>query len=165
MLEKSDQIIEGRKRLKSILNDSITKILLKNSSLTEIQFESLIIDMICDYLIEKDASWRDKLNLRLNRERLTRGAYNRTLTQARMNVVKSIYTLFLLAYTGLFDDPRLEPFIELGNRIKSYMEDLKNAKRGHSEEDIEKITKLLDESVKELIESFVKKKNSKYKRD
>ena len=161
MFEKPTYIIEGRKRLKNILNDPITKILLKNSNLTEVQFESLVIDTICDYLIEKDASWKDKLDLRLNKEKLTRGAYNRTLAQARMNVVKSIYTIFLLGYSGLFNDPRLEPFIEFGNKIKSYMENLKNVDEINSKEKIETMRKLLDGRVKEIIESFIKRRNFK----
>lgn len=158
MLKKSSYIIEGRKRLKNILNDPITKILLKNSNLTKIQFESLIIDMICDYLIERDASWKDKLSLRLNKKKLTRGAYNRTLKQARMNVIRSIYTIFLLSYVGLFDNPRLEPFIELGNKINSYLKSLKEKSKECSKEEVEKLTNLLDRKIKELIEFFIKRR-------
>ncbi|MEM3507613.1 MAG: hypothetical protein QXT31_08205, partial [Candidatus Bathyarchaeia archaeon] len=84
-------------------------------------------------------------------------AYYRTLAQARVNVVRSIYTIFLLGYSGLFDNPRLEPFIELGNKIKSYVESLKSINKSDFKEKIESMEKLLDEKIKETIESFIKR--------
>jgi glycogen synthase len=53
---------------------------------------------------------------------VSKGAFNRSLAQARRNVIKSIYTVFLLAYFGLFDSPKLEPFLRLGDEMKTFLD-------------------------------------------
>jgi hypothetical protein len=37
-------------------------------------------------------------------------------------VIKSIYTVFLLAYFELFDSPKLEPFLRLGDEMKTFLD-------------------------------------------
>ncbi len=103
------------------LSDSMTLSLLKNSSLTETQFETFLIEALTKESGEKIFSGEEKTHFRKNRAKITRGAYNRTLRQAKRNIVQALYTVFLLGYTGLFDTPELEPFIETASRMKAYM--------------------------------------------
>ena len=56
---------------------------------------------------------------------ISRGSYNRTLIQAQNNVIRSIYTILLMGYVGLFDTPALQPFLELSDELQSYMGELK----------------------------------------
>jgi len=60
--------------------------------------------------------------LRLIKSGVSRGSFNRTLAQARRNIIRSIYTVILLGYLGIFEDPRLNPYIEISNKIKAYSE-------------------------------------------
>jgi predicted ribosome quality control (RQC) complex YloA/Tae2 family protein len=63
---------------------------------------------------------KKKAKLRLIKMGVSRGAYNRTLAQARKNIIKSIYTLILLGYLGLFETTSLEPYVEIANKIQTY---------------------------------------------
>lgn len=108
--------------LMSLNKDPIFKILLKNSNLTKVQAETFLIDILAEKIANKRLVYEEKAKLRLIKSGVSRGAFNRTLAQARKNVVKSIYTVILLGYLGIFDDPRLEPYIEIANKIKTYTE-------------------------------------------
>jgi hypothetical protein len=142
--------------LKQTLNDPIIKNLLKNSNLTEIQFESLLIDLFAEELLNRRLIDKEKTCLRTNKTKLTRGSFNRTLSQARRNIIRSIYTVFLLGYAGIFDNPKLEPYIEVANKIKSHMEVRKNLLGGESEE-FRKSAELIGRELEETIEKLAKK--------
>ena len=64
----------------------------------------------------------------LNRK-ITRGSFNRTLQQARYNMVKSVLTVLLLGYIGLLETPALSPFIEASNKLKEYINDFVNSNK------------------------------------
>ncbi len=66
--------------------------------------------------------YEDKAKMRLIKTGVSRGSFNRTLAQAKYNTIKSIYTLILLGYLGILDTPHLDPYIEISNRIRDYME-------------------------------------------
>jgi hypothetical protein len=74
--------------------------------------------------IEEHIDYETKATLRAQKgskkKGVSRGAFNRTLHQARTNVTKSIYTLLLLAYLGLFDLAVFRPFEEIASRIGGY---------------------------------------------
>lgn len=113
--------LQGVKRsIGSFLQDPIARILLENSSLTHAQFETFLIQSIGSELANKSLSGEERAHLREKEVKISRGAFNRTLRQARTNVVRSLYTIFLLGYVGLFDTPQLEPFIEAASRIRAY---------------------------------------------
>ena len=63
----------------------------------------------------------EKAALRLSKARISRGAFNHTLKQARRNVIQSIYTIVLLGYLGVFDDTRLDPYLEAATKLKEYI--------------------------------------------
>ncbi len=112
--------------LKTSLEDPIVKILLKNSHLTKIQLETLLIDVLADNICSKQLKDEEKARLRLNKAKISRGAFNRTLKQAEGNVIKSIYTVLLLGYLGLFEHTTLDPYVEVANKLHEYMEAHKN---------------------------------------
>jgi len=110
----------------SSLNDSITKILSQNSHLTETQLETLLIDILADNIAGKTLKYDEKARLRLTKSKISRGAFNMTLKQAKENVIKSIYTILLLGYLGVFESTTLDPYIEIANKLKEYLEAYKN---------------------------------------
>jgi len=104
--------------LAKLKDDRLAKTLRRNSHLTEVQFATLIIDA----LWPTTQSLHENERPRSSRRKVSKGAFNRSLAQARRNVIKSIYTVFLLAYFGLFDSPKLEPFLRLGDEMKTFLD-------------------------------------------
>ncbi len=111
-----------KKYLAGIINDPMVKILVKNSNLTKTQLETFLIDVLTEKISGKRIRYEDKAKLRLLRHGVSRGAFNRTLRQARKNIINSIYTVILLGYLGIFEDPRLEPYLEIANKIHNYID-------------------------------------------
>lgn len=115
-----------QKRIQSWLirtfDDPIVKILSRNSHLTRTQLETLLIDILSENVSGKALKYEEKAQLRLTKAKISRGAFNRTLKQAKDNVVKAIYTLLLLGYLGLFESTTLDPYLEIANKLKKYME-------------------------------------------
>ena len=116
-----------QKWLMQAINDPIAKLLSKNSNLTQIQLETLLIDFLASNLSEKSLINEEKARLRLSKAEISRGAFNRTLKQARKNVIQSMYTIILLGYLGLFENTRLEPYLEAANRLQRYISAYKDA--------------------------------------
>ncbi|MEM2440066.1 MAG: hypothetical protein QW493_02490, partial [Candidatus Bathyarchaeia archaeon] len=108
--------------LKKSLEDPIVKILAKNSHLTKTQLETLLIDVLAENLFGKTLKYDEKARLRLTKAKISRGAFNRTLKQAERNVIKSIYTIILLGYLGIFESTKLDPYIEVANKLQEYIE-------------------------------------------
>jgi hypothetical protein len=104
------------------LNDPIVKILSKNSQLTKTQLETLLIDVLAENMAGKPLKYAEKARLRLTKAKLSRGSFNRTLAQSKENVIKSIYTVLLLGYLGVFESTTLDPYLEIANKLKEYME-------------------------------------------
>jgi len=104
------------------MNDPIVKILAKNSQLTRIQLETLLIELLAENMAGKQLNYDEKARLRLTKAKLSRGAFNRTLKQSKENVIKSIYTVLLLGYLGVFETTTLDPYLEMANKLKEYME-------------------------------------------
>ncbi len=106
------------------IHEPILKVILNQSFLTEAQLETLLIDLVVEDSIGSHVAYEDKASLRISRQHgskgVSRGAFNRTLSQARRNVMRAIYTMILLAYLGLFDMDVFRPFEELSNKIAEY---------------------------------------------
>jgi len=107
--------------IKKALEDPITKILSKNSNLTKVQLETLLIDILADNISGKSLKYEEKARLRLTKAKISRGSFNRTLKQAEENVIKSVYTILLLGYLGIFESTALYPYIEIANRLQEYI--------------------------------------------
>jgi hypothetical protein len=107
-------------------NDPIIKMLAKNSNLTKTQLETVLIDFLATGVSEKTLTNEEKASLRLSKAEISRGSFNHTLRQARKNIIQSIYTILLLGYLGVFDDPRLDQYLEAANKLKDYVNAYKN---------------------------------------
>jgi len=110
-----------REWLMRSMNDPIVKILAKNSNLTKIQLESLLIDFLATNIAGKTLRNEEKARLRLSKTEISRGSFNRTLKQARKNVIQSMYTILLLGYLGLFNSTRLDPYLEAASKLQDYV--------------------------------------------
>jgi len=108
--------------LSGALNDPIVQILAKNSQLTKTQLETLLIDVLAENLSGKQLKYDEKAQLRLTKAKISRGSFNRTLKQSKENVIKSIYTVLLLGYLGVFESTTLDPYLEIANKLHEYME-------------------------------------------
>ena len=141
--------------LNGALNDPIVKILSKNSQLTRTQLETLLIDILSENFAGKTLTYDEKASLRLINAKLSRGSFNRTLAQSKDNVIKSIYTVLLLGYLGVFESTTLDPYLEIANKLHEYLEAHKDIPIESAElkdhlEVIEIIREELERSLKQL---------------
>ena len=153
--EKMKFVENVQKMVEYSLNDPIVKILLKNSNLTKTQLETLLIDILADNYSEKPLNYDKKARLRLTKPPVTRGAFNRTLKQARRNVIEAIYTVMLLGYLGLFENTTLTPYLEIANKLQTYLTSFREMteKRELSTQNVEIIRVLrqeIENSLREL---------------
>ena len=141
----------------SVFGDPIAKILIENSNLTKPQLETLLIDILAEKITDRRLVYEEKAKLRLLKSAVSRGSFNRTLKQARKNVIKAIYTITLLGYLGILDSPEIEPYIELANRLHTYTESYRMLlKEGKAKEEktsmIRTLQRELIEGLKRLVE-------------
>jgi hypothetical protein len=125
MSEHQIGVGQVRESIRNLTRDPVTKMLLANSQLTLAQLETLLADSLSS---EADISKVLRRSYRPSGRNLSRGAFNRTLIQAQNNVIRSIYTIFLLGYVGLYDSASLQPFIELSDTIQSYVHEAREAR-------------------------------------
>ncbi|MCF2137294.1 MAG: hypothetical protein K9W43_08650 [Candidatus Thorarchaeota archaeon] len=105
------------------MKEPILTTLLDRSNITRPQLETLLIDLVVEDAAGTHLPYEQKAGLRrktAKRKGVSRGAFNRTLQQARRNVMRSIYTMVLLAYLGLFDYSIFRPFEEISAKIADY---------------------------------------------
>ncbi len=111
-------------RASQVLREPILRALLRGSSLTSAQLETLLIDLIVEDSYGTHIPYDKKASLRSRKSPkargVTRGAFNRTLRQARKNVTQCLYTMLLLSYLGFFDFTVFRPFEEIAGRIGDY---------------------------------------------
>ena len=159
MSEVTEHTIKIQSWIKRLLEDPLTEILLNNSLLTKIQLETLLIDLLSEDIIGNRVNYEDKAKLRLNDKGTSRGSFNRTLKQANINVNKTIYTILLLGYLGIFKTPHLQPFIQLSNNLNRYIKSYTSLWNRQNKESIDNIKlkeitllkKELEESLKRSI--------------
>jgi hypothetical protein len=143
--------------LKYLLSDPMVKILVKNSHLTKIQLETLLIDVLAENMADNALKYDEKAKMRILA--VSRGAFNRSLRQARKNVIQSVYTIILLGYIGILEDVSLEPYIEVANKLQSYIKtQRKLAKKGLKEEQLRSMARLHEE-LKNSLEELTKPRN------
>jgi len=134
------QLADGAQR---VLQEPILKALLNQSTLTKVQLETLLIDLIVEDELGSHIPYDEKASLRLKSKGrasgVSRGSFNRTLSQARRNVTRCLYTMLLLGYLGLFEFTLFRPFEEIATRIGDYrkIRDVLAGKEDLSDEEIE----------------------------
>ena len=109
---------EMKKWLEETLKDPLVSILLKNSNLTKIQFESVLIDLAAENLSTNRLKYEDRAKMRI--DNVSRGAFNRSLNQARKNIISAVYTVLLLSYVGLFKGPPFDDYETLAEKLREY---------------------------------------------
>ncbi len=143
--------------LNGALNDPIVKILAQNSQLSKTQLETLLIDILAENIAGKQLKYDEKAALRLTRSKITRGSFNRTLKQSRENVIKSIYTVLLLGYLGVFESTTLDPYLEIANKLHEYVDAHQDIPS--KEEEVKDRLKVI-EIIREELETSLKRLSS-----
>jgi hypothetical protein len=138
--------------LKYSLNDPLVKKLLINSHLTKIQLETLLIDVLAENITDKSLKYDEKANLRIFA--VSRGAFNRSLRQAKHNVTRSIYTILLLGYLGILEEISLEPYLETANKLKTYINMQRKLAKKRPEDEHVRIVAQLHEELKNSLEEL-----------
>jgi hypothetical protein len=146
--------------LARLKDDRLARTILQNSHLTEVQFATLLIDVLRP---ASQPSHGGELP-RSGQRRVSKGAFNRSLAQARRNVIKSIYTVFLLAYFGLFDSPKLEPFLRVGDEMKTVL-DAKHETSHEGDFEAQDAMKTLENALETSIGELAKMGSFKRQRD
>ena len=141
-----DRKMDFRSWLRSALEDPLVKAMMRRCLLTGPQLETLLIDLFADEILGRRLGIEEKASLRLGKK-VSRGSFNRTLRQARLNVIKAIYTVLLLGYLGVLASPELEPYVELGSALRRLSEALR---RGGV--DGEAVSALKEEVISKLVE-------------
>jgi hypothetical protein len=150
------ETLEGaRQLLNATFRDPITQTLLIHSNLTRAQLETVLISMLGQELSGTPLKSHEKVVLRPTKPKLTRGSFNRTLSQGRKNVVQSIYTILLLGYVGLFDSPELQPFLEMASRMRAYI-DQEKASETMTGEARREVMKVIGKELEEAINSLAR---------
>jgi hypothetical protein len=143
--------------LNGALNDPLVKILAKNSQLTKTQLETLLIDILAENISGKQLKYDEKAALRLTKAKISRGSFNRTLKQSKENVIKSIYTVLLLGYLGVFDSTTLDPYLEIANKLNDYVE--AHQESPEREEELKDHLKVI-EIIRQELETSIKRLSS-----
>ena len=130
---------------KQVLKEPILKKLQEGSTLSSAQLETLLIDLVVEDNLSSHITYEDKASYRsrtgTKSRGVSRGAFNRTLNQARRNVTRCLYTMLLLAYLGLFDSTVFRPFEVVATRIGDYrrIRDILAGKTELTQEDLESV--------------------------
>ena len=144
--EQPDAFADARHSIRGTVNDPVTKLLLASSHLTMSQLETLLADSVShEKAIKKD----QRRLFRPSEKRISRGSYNRSLIQAQNNIIRSIYTILLLGYVGLFDTSALQPFIELSDTLQGYIQENQSSSPGDLEA-IRDLKRRLSETISAL---------------
>jgi hypothetical protein len=123
----------------------------------------MLIDFLMDGFGERQLDYETKATLRRTSVKIksikgvSRGAFNRSLAQARKNVIKSIFTLILMGYLGLFESPSLKRYQDLAESIRSYAKDydLAAGKDGELTATHKRAVKQAQTRILSLIERFI----------
>lgn len=146
-----------------MINDPLSKILLENSQLTKIQLETLLIDLLSERILDKKIDYTTKSSVRLNKK-ISRGAFNRTLQQARINMIRSVMTILLLGYLGVLETPSLSPFLEASNKLGNYIQEYNivrlKVKNNSSDENLTKSLFILQENLKNELYNLISPKKT-----
>ena len=161
MSEVTEHTIKIQSWIKRLLEDPLTEILLNNSLLSKIQLETLLIDLLSEDIIGNRINYEDKAKLRLSDKGISRGSFNRTLKQANININKSINTVLLLGYLGIFKTPQLQPFIQISNNLNRYIKSYTSLWNRQNSESIDNIKlkeiTLLKKELEESLKRFIPK--------
>ena len=139
---------EYQKIVQKTFQDPLTDILIKNSNLTRIQFETLVIDMLTDLISDKKLSFDEKTLFRTNN--VSRGSFSRSLAQARKNVISGVFTIVLLSYIGVFDTRPFDEYYILAEKLKEYTTMLESTSSEINKRDLKRFEEELIDGITQL---------------
>ncbi len=156
-MTKND-IQQIKKKVKTIMNNPLIDLFypkkedsLKGSkewtNLTKTQLETLVIDIITDE-VNEELTYLERGEIR----GVTKRSFYRTLEQARLNLIRAIFTIMVASVLNIIDSPRLSDF----NNLSQNFLDLITVSRLDSQSPEEKekwinvYTKMIFENVKKL---------------
>jgi hypothetical protein len=128
----------------------VCKKLLDRSSLTKAQFETILLEQLGDEMAGQHLKREEMAGLSRSEAGISRGAWNRTLAQAKRNVSQAIHTFLLLGYTGLIETPSLSPFLEASDRLKENATQLREV----AQSDKTAYERLVEQMMQDLEEAF-----------
>ncbi len=131
------------------MDDPILKILLKNSNLTKTQFETFLISLLSAEFSEMGFSYDDIVRFRSSR--VSRGAFNNSLRQARRNIIKALYTVILLSYIGVLDRPPFSEYAALAERLREYRSAYEELVESGDVEMAGKVVKIVERELKRAL--------------
>lgn len=134
--------------IQKTFQDQIADLLLKNSNLTRVQFETLVIDLLTDVISDDKVSFSQKAYFRSNK--VSKGSFSRSLAQARGNVISSIFTIVLLSYIGVFDARPFDDYYFLAEKLKEYVTILEDKESNASRDLLKQIEAELVEGISRL---------------
>lgn len=130
--------------------DPVAALLLKYSDLTTAQYECLVIDYLVENMTDSMLTYDDKTLFRS--KKVSRGSFSRTLSQARSNIISSIYTILLLAYIGIFDTSPFDEYRNLAEKLSEYLSIIENLEPVQSRKFLRRIEVELREGIRALAE-------------
>ena len=139
-----------REAMRGTLEDRILSKLLERSNLTKVQFETILLDQIGSDMADKTLTREEMTQLRRKGPKISRGAFNRTLGQARENVAESVHTVLLLGWSGLLESASLAPFVEASERLRIQTQAVKDAAASSGSE----YASLVDTLLSDLEDAF-----------
>jgi hypothetical protein len=139
---------ETQKTIQKAFQDPITDLLLKNSNLTRIQFETLMIDLLIDVISDEKVPFKNKTLFRTHK--VSRGSFSRTLGQARNRVISSIFTIVLLSYIGVYDAKPFEEYQNLSEKLREYLSEIEKSGGKQSLDILRRIEKELTIGIDSL---------------
>ncbi|MBN1328563.1 MAG: hypothetical protein JXA54_03730 [Candidatus Heimdallarchaeota archaeon] len=156
MTKKDIQII--KEKVKEIMNNPMIDLFYhrkKESSkgskewtnLTKTQLETLIIDIIADE-VNEELTYLEKGEIRA----VTKRSFYRTLEQARLNLIRAIFTIMIASVLNIIDSPRLSDFNNLSQNFLDLItvSKLDDQTPEEKEKWINVYTKMIFENVKKL---------------
>lgn len=116
------EIQEIKRQVKEILNNPIINLFYPEidtskgskewTNLTKIQLETLVIDLITDE-VNPEIGYLERGEIRS----VTKRSFYRTLEQARLNLIRAMFTIMIAAVLNIIDSPRLSDFNELSQNF------------------------------------------------
>jgi predicted DNA-binding protein (UPF0251 family) len=115
--------------------------------MSRVQLETLVIDLITDELYP-ELNYEERGKIR----GVTKRSFYRTLEQARMNLIRAIFTIMVAAVLNIIDSPRLSNFNNLSQTFMDLIEVNKVEDQTPEEKEkwIKVYTKIIFEKTEEL---------------
>lgn len=126
--------------LENVRRDVIASFLLQNSALTEVQLDTILASDV-----KGNLEYRSSL---LERGKVSKGSFARTLRQGQKNIESSVYTLLLASYLNLVSGESLSQF----SRTARMLTQLRDADADRSD-----LIRLI-EAMQEFVRDFVQKR-------